>query len=89
METGMMRFAGLKGTQCAQLITQTLEAIDGVGTVNLSYDENVVEDASASVTFDETLTSLALLRRAVLDAGYPVTKPAHGEEGVCCGGCGG
>jgi len=89
METGMMRFAGLKGTQCAQVIAQTLEAMDGVGAVNLSYDENLVEDASASVTFDETRTSLALLRRAVLDAGYQVTKPAHGEEGVCCGGCGG
>jgi len=89
METGMMRFAGLKGTQCAQVITQTLEGIEGVGAVNLSYDTNAKEDASASVTFDETLTSLALLRRAVLDAGYQVTKPAHGEEGVCCGGCGG
>ena len=26
---------------------------------------------------------------AVADAGYEALKPVHGEDGNCCGGCGG
>lgn len=90
MEIGMMQFAGLKNDHCVQSIEQVLKAVDGVDNVRMTYDmDNSADVAGASVTFDEALTSLASLRSVVMDFGYQVTKPAHGEDGVCCGGCGG
>ncbi|KAA0911535.1 heavy-metal-associated domain-containing protein [Pusillimonas sp. ANT_WB101] len=84
METGMLKLAGMKDAQCAEVIAQTLNAINGVNDVNVSFSSN-----RASVTFDETLTSLPLLKQAVQQAGYEIAKPKHGEDGECCGGCGG
>lgn len=84
METGMLKLAGMKDQQCAEVIARTLNAVNGVNDVNVSFDSS-----RASVTFDETLTSLALLKQAVHDAGYEIAKPVHGEDGACCGGCGG
>ena len=84
METGMLRLAGMKSAQCADVIAQALKAVDGVSSARVSLDAG-----KATVVFDETVASLALLKRAVLDAGYEIAKPAHGEEGGCCGGCGG
>lgn len=86
----MMQFAGLKDDLCAITIEDTLKSVSGVDAVRMSYDlDNAASVAGASVTFDENLTSLGSLRLAVMEAGYEVTKPAHGEDGACCGGCGG
>lgn len=84
METGMLKLAGMKDAQCAQVIAQTLNALDGVNNVKVSFD-----NAKATVTFDETQVSLAGLKQAVENAGYQIAKPVHGEDGACCGGCGG
>jgi len=84
METGMIRLAGMKGPQCAENIVQAISSLDGVSSVKISF-----ETSKASVLFDEGLVSLDELKLAVERAGYQIAKPVHGEDGACCGGCGG
>ena len=84
METGMLRLAGMKTSQCADVIAKALNAVNGVNNVRVSF-----EGSKATVMFDENLVSLGNLKTAVEDAGYEIAKPKHGEDGSCCGGCGG
>lgn len=84
MQVGMLKLDGLKDSGCAIKITDALKAIKGVDTADVSF-----EKAKASVSFDEELVSLQRLKVAVQDAGYSIAKPVHGEDGACCGGCGG
>jgi len=84
METGMIRLAGMKGPQCAENIVQAISSLDGVSSVKISF-----ETSKASVLFDEGLVSIDELKLAVERAGYQIAKPVHGEDGACCGGCGG
>lgn len=84
MQVGMLKLAGLKNEGCALIVAGALKAVKGVDTAEVSF-----EKAKASVTFDEGLVSLQRLKVAVEDAGYGIAKPVHGEDGACCGGCGG
>lgn len=84
MQVGMLKLAGLKDPGCAVRLTDALKAVKGVDQADVSF-----EKAKASITFDEERVSLQRLKVAVEDAGYAIAKPAHGEEGTCCGGCGG
>ena len=84
METGMLRLAGMKGPQCVENIEQAISAMDGVSSVKIS-----LENSKASVLFNENLVSIDELKLAVERAGYQIAKPVHGEDGACCGGCGG
>lgn len=83
MEIGMLRLAGMKTEQCASLIAQALNAVKGVSKTDVSFSAS-----KATVSFDENLVSIPRLKVAVEEAGYQI-KPVHGEEGSCCGGCGG
>lgn len=84
MQVGMLKLAGLKEEGCATKVAKALKSVKGVDTADVSF-----EKAKASITFDEALVSLQRLKVAVEDAGYGIAKPAHGEDGACCGGCGG
>ena len=84
MQVGMLKLAGLKNETCAVTGANALKAVKGVDTADVSF-----EKAKASVTFDEGLVSLQHLKVAVEEAGYGIAKPVHGEDGACCGGCGG
>lgn len=84
MQVGMLKLAGLKDEGCAIKVADALKSIKGVDTADVSF-----EKAKASVTFDEALVSLQRLKVAVEEAGYDIAKPVHGEDGACCGGCGG
>lgn len=84
MQVGMLKLAGLKGNGCAIKLTNALTALKGVDTAEVSFEKN-----KASITFDESLVSLQRLKVAVEEAGYAIAKPVHGEDGACCGGCGG
>jgi len=84
MQVGMLKLAGLKDAGCAIKVADALKSIKGVDTADVSFEGN-----KASVTFDEGLVSLQRLKVAVEDAGYAIAKPVHGEDGACCGGCGG
>jgi copper chaperone CopZ len=84
MQVGMLKLAGLKNEGCALIVADALKAVKGVNTAEVSF-----EKAQASVTFDDGLVSLQRLKVAVEDAGYDIAKPVHGQDGACCGGCGG
>lgn len=84
MQVGMLKLAGLKDENCATRVAGALNSVKGVDSAEVSF-----EKAKASVTFNEDLVSLQRLKVAVEDAGYGIAKPVHGEDGACCGGCGG
>lgn len=84
MQVGMLKLAGLKDAACAEKVAAALKSIKGVDAADVSLEAN-----KASITFDEDLVSLQRLKVAVEDAGYSIAKPVHGEDGACCGGCGG
>lgn len=84
MEVGMIRVEGMTCNNCVQAVTNALNEMNGVDSVNVS-----LEKGQASVTFDEALTSLGLMKQAIQGIGFEIGKPAHGEDGNCCGGCGG
>ncbi len=84
MQVGMLKLDGLRGAGCAVIISDALKAVKGVDTAEVSF-----EKAKASVTYDESQVSLQRLKVAVEEAGYGIAKPVHGEDGACCGGCGG
>ncbi len=83
-DTEIIRIDGLQGPACADKLDAALSAIKGVSSVSVSLDT-----AKATVTFDPDQVSKQRLRVAVEDAGYHALKPVHGEDGNCCGGCGG
>ncbi len=83
-KTETFRLVGLRGPACADTLDRTLAAIPGVAEVAVS-----LADEKASVTFDTAKVSFQRLQVAVADAGYEAMKPIHGEDGNCCGGCGG
>ncbi|HRK87046.1 heavy-metal-associated domain-containing protein [Alcaligenes sp. SDU_A2] len=82
MQIGMLRLAGLQNDQCAGKVEAALAATAGVDAASVSY-----ENAKASVRFDESQVSLQDLHAVVQQAGYRIA--VHGEDGACCGGCGG
>lgn len=84
MQVGMIKLAGLQGNHCAAKVADALKAVNGVDSAEVSF-----ENAKASVTFNEEVVSLQRLKVAVEEAGYAIAKPVHGEDGACCGGCGG
>jgi len=80
----MLNLAGMKDEGCAIKVANVLNALKGVDYADVSFQK-----AKVSLTFDETLVSLQRLKVAIEDAGYGIAKPVHGEDGACCGGCGG
>ncbi|NYT58500.1 heavy-metal-associated domain-containing protein [Alcaligenaceae bacterium] len=84
MQIGVLKLAGLQTEQCAATLAGALKAIDGVKAVEVSF-----KNSKATVSFNEELVSNQRLQVAVQDAGYQIAKPVHGEDGECCGGCGG
>lgn len=83
-DTEIIRIGGMQGPACADKLDTALTAIKGVKHVSVSLDTE-----KATVEFDPDLVSKQRLRVAVEDAGYEAIKPRHGEDGNCCGGCGG
>lgn len=84
MQVGMLKLAGLKDEGCAVKVAEALKSVKGVNDADVSF-----EKAKASVTYDGDEVSLQRLKVAVQEAGYEIAKPVHGEDGACCGGCGG
>ena len=84
MQIGVLKLAGLQTEQCAATLAGALKAITGVNAVEVSF-----KNSKATVSFNEDQVSTQRLQVAVEDAGYQIAKPVHGEDGACCGGCGG
>jgi len=83
MEIATIKIAGMQNEQCTETINQALLAVNGVEKA-----KTALSGQRTSVTFDESLTNIDQLKQTIRDTGYEI-KLAHGEDGNCCGGCGG
>ncbi len=54
---------------CVKSVTKALHRVNGVNVVGVD-----LEGQNATVTFNETLTNIEALKRAVADAGYDSDK---------------
>jgi copper chaperone CopZ len=79
MQTKILKIQGMNNEGCADMVTRTLEAVDGVGSVSVS-----LAGQRATVQIDEALATPAVLQSALNGAGYRLETA---ETGGCCGGC--
>lgn len=68
----------------ALAIAQILNALNGVSKVAITTTTSAVD-----ISFDENITSMQELRTALKKSGFGTKSIVHGEEGMCCGSCGG
>lgn len=68
----------------AQVIASVLNTVGGVNKVAISTATGAVE-----VAYDENITSMQEIRTVLQKAGLAAKRAEHGEEGMCCGSCGG
>lgn len=84
MQTERLKVTGMSCGGCTSKVTQALEAITGVGDVNVS-----LTSGEATVQYDERRTSPDKLTVAVKGAGYGVdgadTVQKSQRKGCCCG----
>ncbi|MFA7530468.1 MAG: heavy-metal-associated domain-containing protein [Castellaniella sp.] len=83
-KTETFRLVGLRGQDCVEALNKALASVPGVAQVSVS-----LSDEKATVTYDTAHASFSNLEDAVFGAGYEAMHPTHGEDGNCCGGCGG
>lgn len=83
MRTETMNITGMTCGGCVRKVTEAIQAVPGVGHVDVSLP------GKASVDFDEELTSRERLQSAVTGAGYGVAAheaaSASQSKGACCG----
>ena len=83
MQTERFKIAGMNCSGCTDKVTHALEAVSGVGDVQVS-----LSNGEATVQYDERLTSPAHLKMAVKEAGYgvdaAVAEKPKGKGGCCC-----
>ncbi|HLR77878.1 MAG TPA: heavy-metal-associated domain-containing protein [Burkholderiaceae bacterium] len=84
MRTETVKIVDMADQQAAENIARALAQLEGVDEIQISLD-----DRKATVSFDETVASRYGVTMAIEDLGFEVAQPVHGEDGVCCGGCGG
>lgn len=66
MELLDLKVSGMSCGHCIGAVTAALNQVDGVKVGNVAV-------GSASVSYDPALTSSGEIRRAIEDAGYPVS----------------
>lgn len=83
MQTELLKVMGMTCSGCTSTVTQALQAVTGVGDVNVSLSAG-----EAAVRYDERLTSPEQLKSAVTAAGYGVdaadTVDRSKGKGCCC-----
>lgn len=80
MKSETMQFLAPLSETNAVNVAHVLSAVKGVA--NVAAASNGIQ-----IQFDDNLTSTQELRTLLQRAGFDVKKPAHGEDGVCCGSC--
>jgi Cu+-exporting ATPase len=83
MESQTLQLLDAFNDEGALDIARTLQSVKGVQKVTLTTAAGIVK-----VDFDGDVTSTQELRAVLQNTGLRVKKPAHGEEGTCCGSCG-
>lgn len=83
MKSETLSLTGAVDEARAMEIARVLNAVKGVNKIAIS-----TANSSVSVDFNDDLTSVQELRATLEKSGLGKAKPAHGEEGMCCGSCG-
>lgn len=65
-QTIKLSVPGMSCVSCPYMVEKAISAVDGIKTV-----EATIEDRSATVTFEDTLTSLEAIQQATANIGYP------------------
>lgn len=87
MRSETLKLTGTTPNQdCADSVTRVLRGVRGVGEIEIA-----LESSEVKVQFDDQITSSQELQNVLAQAGYAISteKSVHGENGSCCGGCGG
>ncbi len=84
MQTERIKVTGMTCGGCTTKVTRSLEAIDGVGDVEVSLSAG-----EATVQYDERTTTPARLKAAVIGAGYGADVDDEADRPPpkrgCCG----
>lgn len=83
MKSEILQLSGALNEASAINVAQALNGVKGVSKVAIA-----TASASVAVDFDDGITSAQELRAILQQAGFGLKK-AHGEQGMCCGSCGG
>lgn len=83
MKSETLRLLDAMDEASAMTVARVLNAVKGVSKVSIA-----TASASIAVDFNDDVTSAQELRSALQQAGFGLKK-AHGEQGMCCGSCGG
>lgn len=65
-QTVILEVSGMTCVSCPYIVRESLAAVDGVSTVEVS-----MADRSAIVTFDDSRTDIAALTSATTEMGFP------------------
>lgn len=87
MRSETLKLTGTTPSQdCADSVTRVLKGIRGVGEVALGR-----ENSEVKIQFNDDITSSQELQNVLAKAGFAISteKSVHGENGSCCGSCGG
>ena len=66
---------GMTCASCPYIVKQAISAVDGIKTVDAT-----MEDRSATVTFEDTMTNVDAIRKATANIGYPSTVFEDGNS---------
>ena len=84
MQTELMKVTGMTCGGCTSKVTRALKAIAGVSDVDVSLSAG-----QATIQYDESVTSPARLKSAVIGAGYGAdandAAQSQPSKGGCCG----
>ncbi len=84
MKEETVRLSGAMDESGAQVIARVLNTLGGVNKVAITTAAGAID-----VAYDENVTSIQEIRAVLQKAGLAPKRIEHGEEGMCCGSCGG
>ena len=84
MKSETLQLVGTLDETTSTNVTRLLSTVNGVNKVAFS-----TATGSVNVDFNEGVTSRQELSTVLQRSGFGVKKAAHGEDGSCCGSCGG
>ncbi|HCY63839.1 MAG TPA: hypothetical protein DHV59_13640 [Oxalobacteraceae bacterium] len=84
MKAETLRLSSALDESGAMEIARVLNTLSGVSKVAIATATGAID-----VSYDENLTSMQEVRAVLQKAGLAAKRSEHGEEGMCCGSCGG
>ena len=84
MKAETLRLSGALDETGALEIARVLNTLSGVSKIAIATAAGAI-----NVTYDENVTSMQEVRTVLKKAGLAAKRLEHGEEGMCCGSCGG